>query len=54
MINNIYPVIVIGAGMSGIAASAVLCKIGIKHIILESRNRIGGRILSTNFNDERI
>jgi monoamine oxidase len=52
--RKLTPVIVIGAGISGIAASSVLCKNGIKHIILESRDRIGGRILSTTFNGDRI
>jgi monoamine oxidase len=48
------PVIIIGAGISGIAASSVLSKSGIRHIILESRSRIGGRILTTNFNEDSI
>jgi monoamine oxidase len=52
--NKTIPVIVIGAGISGIAASSLLSKNGIKHIILESRDRIGGRILAADFNGDRI
>ncbi len=39
-------VIVIGAGMSGIAAASELKKNGIDVLVLEARNRIGGRIYS--------
>ena len=43
------PVIVIGAGMSGISAARELNKKGVKNItILESRDRIGGRINTIN------
>ena len=54
MMNEVVPVIIIGAGISGIAASTILTQKGIKHIILESRNRIGGRILATDFNGDKI
>lgn len=37
-------VIVIGGGISGIAASRALSNASIKVVLLESRNRIGGRI----------
>ena len=52
--NRVIPVIIIGAGISGIAASSVLCKNRIQHVVLESRDRIGGRIFSTKFNGDRI
>jgi len=39
-----YNVIVIGAGMSGLSAAQNLAKAGFKVLILEARNRIGGRI----------
>lgn len=42
-----YPVIIIGAGISGLAASLSLTKKGINHIILEGRDRIGGRMTET-------
>ena len=41
-----YDVIIIGAGMSGIGASMVLTQKNIPHLILEGRDRIGGRIVS--------
>lgn len=44
--NKIYDAIIIGAGISGIGASLSLSKQGIEHIILEARDRIGGRILA--------
>ena len=42
--EKIYDVIIIGAGISGIGASINLNKQGIEHLILEARDRIGGRI----------
>jgi len=39
-------VIVIGAGVAGLAAAERLGKAGIPVIVLEARNRIGGRILT--------
>lgn len=46
---DIVDVVVIGSGISGLAASWQLSKSGINHIIVESRNRIGGRITSKTF-----
>jgi len=37
-------VIIIGAGMSGLAAAQALQQEGIKTLVLEARNRVGGRI----------
>jgi len=42
--DKIYDVIVIGAGMSGIAAADKLDSQGMDVLILEARDRIGGRI----------
>lgn len=39
-------VVIIGAGFSGLAAAYQLCKSGSEVIVLESRNRIGGRVFS--------
>lgn len=44
--QKIYDAIIIGAGISGIAASLSLSKLGIEHIVLEARSRIGGRMLT--------
>ncbi|GGG15358.1 hypothetical protein GCM10010912_69750 [Paenibacillus albidus] len=41
------PVIIIGAGLSGLRAASLLAEQGIGCKILEARNRIGGRILTT-------
>ncbi|WP_077590631.1 flavin monoamine oxidase family protein [Planococcus lenghuensis] len=40
------PVIIIGAGLSGLHAASLLTKQGINCKILEARDRIGGRVLS--------
>jgi monoamine oxidase len=45
--NEILDVIIIGAGASGIAAANYLQQNGKKVLILEARNRIGGRIHDT-------
>jgi monoamine oxidase len=44
--NN--PVIIVGAGLSGLRAASLLTKQGIECRVLEARDRIGGRILSTS------
>ncbi|MGH8048631.1 MAG: FAD-dependent oxidoreductase, partial [Chthoniobacterales bacterium] len=44
--GNRAEVIVIGAGMSGIAAAQRLARHGLKVIVLEGRERLGGRIWS--------
>lgn len=41
------PVIIVGAGLSGLRAASLLTKQGIECRILEARDRIGGRVLST-------
>lgn len=39
-------VIIIGAGVSGLYAATLLEKAGVDYVILEARNRTGGRVLS--------
>ena len=41
---TLWDCIVIGAGMSGLAASSRLVKAGHRVLVLEARDRIGGRI----------
>lgn len=40
------PVVIIGAGLSGLRAAALLQEKGIGSRVLEARNRVGGRVLS--------
>ncbi len=44
MEKKMIDVIVIGAGISGMSASVRLSEAAINHIILEGRDRTGGRI----------
>lgn len=47
--EQIHELIIIGAGMAGIGASRTLTARGCPHIILESRDRYGGRIYPNMF-----
>jgi monoamine oxidase len=49
--NMNHPVIIVGAGLSGLRAATLLTEKGIKCRVLESRDRIGGRVLSTSVPD---
>ena len=44
-----YDVIVVGAGIAGIAAAEMLQEYNYSYVILEARNRIGGRIHTYEF-----
>ncbi len=41
-----YPIIIIGAGLSGLSAAHLLKKENVKFLILEARERLGGRIFT--------
>lgn len=45
------PVVIVGAGLSGLRAASLLSERGIECLILEARDRIGGRVLSTSTPD---
>ncbi|GIN73355.1 hypothetical protein J14TS2_38300 [Bacillus sp. J14TS2] len=42
------PVIIVGAGLSGLRVASLLVAQGVKCKVLEARDRIGGRVLSTS------
>jgi monoamine oxidase len=50
--NSTYDVVVIGAGISGLAAARVLAASGMQVAVIEARDRIGGRIL-TQYHENR-
>ena len=47
-------VVIIGAGISGLAAAYKLKQNGMNATIIEARNRIGGRIFTHTFNQENL
>ena len=44
--DNKFDVAIIGAGLSGLNAALELEKYGLKTIVLEANNRVGGKLLS--------
>lgn len=51
MKNNEVPIIVIGAGTAGLTAARELQKMGKPVLVLEARDRLGGRIFSQKIGD---
>src|SRR5271163_3554546 len=47
-------VVVIGAGMAGLTAARALAEAGLKVLVVEAQDRIGGRILTRHIGDEAI
>ncbi|MFJ7905670.1 flavin monoamine oxidase family protein [Kitasatospora sp. NPDC096204] len=52
--RNTYDTIVVGAGMAGLTAARELRKKGQRVLVLEARNRIGGRTWTDTFNSWEI
>lgn len=52
--NNKTEVIVIGAGISGIKTSIELSKVGISSLILEARDRLGGRLYTEKLSNSGL
>jgi NADPH-dependent 2,4-dienoyl-CoA reductase/sulfur reductase-like enzyme len=44
--NNKYDAVIIGGGVSGLAAAALLTERGYTTLVVEARDRLGGRIHS--------
>jgi monoamine oxidase len=49
--DKIYDVIIVGAGYAGLTAGLSLHKAGKKILVLEARDRVGGRVHTQQFND---
>jgi monoamine oxidase len=54
MVEGTNDVVVIGAGMAGLMAARALAEAGLKVLVLEAQDRIGGRILTRHVGDEAI
>ena len=52
--SDAYDVIVVGGGFAGVVAARELGKAGHKVLLLEARNRIGGRTYTSTFADRSI
>lgn len=44
---NAHPILIVGGGLAGLTAARLLHRLGIDFVLLEARDRLGGRILST-------
>lgn len=54
MRDRTYDVVVIGAGMAGLIAARTLAEAGLKVLVVEAQDRIGGRILTRHIGEEAI
>jgi monoamine oxidase len=54
MANEINDVVVIGAGMAGLTTARALAEAGLRVLVLEAQERIGGRILTQHVAGEAI
>ena len=49
--GNVYDVVVVGGGLSGLAAARSIRDQGKSVLVLEGRNRVGGRVLNGQLNN---
>src|ERR1700720_3926707 len=54
MTDNTHDVVVVGAGMAGLTAARSLGEAGLKVLVVEAQDRIGGRIWTRHVGDEAI
>jgi len=54
MANTNTEVLIIGAGMAGLTAARALAESGVRVLVLEAQDRIGGRIYTQHIGDEAI
>ena len=47
--EKIYDVVVIGAGISGLSAADALTQLGYDVVVLEAKDRVGGRLWTDKF-----
>ena len=52
--NDVYDVIIVGAGIAGLEAANRLKQSGLDILLLEGRNRLGGRIFTDAIGDNRV
>jgi monoamine oxidase len=53
-VNTDADVVVVGAGLAGLAAARDLAAAGLAVIVLEARDRVGGRIVSADIGDGKV
>jgi monoamine oxidase len=44
--NSTFGVVILGAGIAGLAAARTLAELGLRCLVLEARDRVGGRVFS--------
>src|SRR5580692_7972523 len=54
MTDNTHDVVVVGVGMAGLTAARALAEAGLKVLVVEAQDRIGGRILTRHIGEEAI
>jgi monoamine oxidase len=54
MTNETYDVVIVGAGMAGLTAARALAEAGLRVLVVEAQERIGGRILTQHVGGEAL